>query len=67
MLPLCPFKMSGGEETWGRGDFCSLQRTQPAGLLKGVEGKGLGTEPMEKVEQMGESRVGEKPQLLGPQ
>lgn len=56
MLPLCPFKMSGGEETWGRGVISAASRgPQPAGLLKGAEGKGLGTEPMEKVEQMGES------------
>lgn len=55
-LPLRPFKMSGGEETRGRGVISAAPRgPQPAGLLKGVEGKGLGTEPMEKVEQMGES------------
>lgn len=53
---LRPFKMSGGEETRGRGVISAAPRgPQPAGLLKGVEGKGLGTEPMEKVEQMGES------------
>lgn len=55
-LPLRPFKMSGGEETRGRGVISAAPRgPQSAGLLKGVEGKGLGTEPMEKVEQMGES------------
>ena len=36
-------------------DFCSLQRTPACWVAEGSGGKGLGTEPMEKVEQMGES------------
>ena len=56
MLLLRPFKMSGGQETWRWGAISAVSRgPQPAGLQKGVEGKGLGTELMEKVEQMGES------------
>lgn len=66
--PSASFKMSAGRNMGEGSDFCSLQRTPACWVAEGSGGEGTGNRTHGESGADGrEPRVGEKPQLLGPQ